>query len=558
MTTVLLAEQVQPGPTSDSPPTGGRISSRSRDGCWICRDKKVKKKCDQQRPRCGRCVKHKLSCDYSPRPTLAERRRASQDIVIVQAANDVPNDTTNLLPASPIGLPIVTGAWSRNLSTEDKEAIAYFRTGFAESHHTKNPDYGLISLMFRIAQQEEMVMHMVIAIGLHEMDFRRLRPTARQTSLRHYATALRLMAVAITSPEKAKDTDSIYTTLWLMLLYEQQFGDAECRAYVHHLEGISSLLQHQGGRLLTLSPRKPGTVNRTSGFLGNSTEKATSKMSVYSARVLVWIALLDAAAASSGVGGQVNSTILALMIGDTSTPKVQVEDPVKTFTRLHRYSNSLYRTAWGDAYPQNELVDDVENRSIYALLCACAQLRFMTAQLATIYRRGSPAAAQNSIDVGNSIAEVGDLFVELLEVASELSPNTNNSHRLVANVRAIVPMYYAVILDFDRLTAFDEPLGERQQCAVEEIMNLACQGYEHDGDEAIIRVAWPLFIVALETDDLGHRKWILDRFEAISKFGKNFQRAHQFLLGAIPIQDRLRVRIDLRDQMEKTAFFVLG
>ena len=145
-----------------------------------------------------------------------------------------------------------------------------------------------------------------------------------------------------------------------------------------------------------------------------------------------------------------------------------------------------------------------------------------------------------------------------MEVAHELSLETDNNHRLVANMRAIVPMYYAIILDFKRLTAFDEPMDERQRYALQEIMNLCFQDCTHGGDKPNLRVAWPLFMAALETHDMLHQKFILERFETFRLYGENYDRAHRFLITAIPLQRRHGGRIDIRVQMEKDEVFVLG
>ncbi|KGQ07220.1 Transcriptional regulatory protein UME6 [Beauveria bassiana D1-5] len=45
--------------------SGGRNGPRSRQGCWTCRTKKVK--CDETRPKCLRCIRLRLLCDYEPR-----------------------------------------------------------------------------------------------------------------------------------------------------------------------------------------------------------------------------------------------------------------------------------------------------------------------------------------------------------------------------------------------------------------------------------------------------------------------------------------------------------
>lgn len=406
-----------------------------------------------------------------------------------------------------------------------------------------------------------MVMHMVVAIGHQEKDFRRrsFSTSAQHISSHHYASALRLMADAIVpSSETPKDLDTILTALWLMLLYEQQFGDERCRAYLSHLQGVASLLQSQSGHLLQLPPHKPGTQNISPVAVRPGQSIHESKISIYSARVLIWIVLLDSAAATSGVGGHVNEAILDMLLSNPTDSRLRSKDPIKAVARLHHYSNSLYRLTWGDAYPQAELVDDVENRNIYALLGHCAYLRFLTAQLASLYHKDPSSATVQAHEVEYSIDEVGDLFRELMEVAHELSMETDNSHRLVANMRAIVPMYYAVILDFKRLTAFNEPMDERQRYALQEIMNLCFQDYTHSGDQPNLRVAWPLFMAALETQDMLHQSFILERFQAFRLYGKNYERAHRFLVTIVATQRRHGKRIDFRTQMEQNELFVLS
>lgn len=219
------------------------------------------------------------------------------------------------------------------LTNEDHEAIRYFRTDFAKLHHTKNPDYSLISLMFKTAKNDAMIMNMVLALGLQEMNLKRSESSAssERRSLMHYSSALRILSESLALKDTAKDLDSLLTALWLMLLYEQQFGDPECKAYSSHLQGVASLLQLRGKRLLELSNR---AMDDTQTVFGNGMRTTVQQplISQYAARVLVWIALLDAGAASVGIGGQVNAAIFSLLLpspGDTFT---RYEDPVKAST----------------------------------------------------------------------------------------------------------------------------------------------------------------------------------------------------------------------------------
>ncbi|KAJ4863162.1 fungal specific transcription factor domain-containing protein [Trichoderma breve] len=207
------------------------------------------------------------------------------------------------------------------------------------------------------------------------------------------------------------------------------------------------------------------------------------------------------------------------------------------FDALHRYSNSLYRSMWGDAYPQVELLDDVENRDIFAFLCASMQLRA----------------------VESAFRQIDLRYGELLEVASDISLSTDNSHRLVANIRAFVPIYHAVKLELLRITRRNGLTTKMKivpEAHITAIIDLAVQADKHQGVEGTIRVAWPLFVVALETSNVVHQRWVLNRFKAMSSYSKNLERAHRFLTEALRRQcENIEVYKDFR--LENGEVFVI-
>ncbi|OLN96308.1 Sterol uptake control protein 2-like protein 4 [Colletotrichum chlorophyti] len=569
---------IAPRPGSAGLRTGeGRSGPRSRNGCWTCRTKKVK--CDEQRPNCRRCIRLRLLCDYAPRVKLtkANKTRKGQLVLSQVSIASSAGETGVRSPGLPTWAQAVAhlgqsktlslfnpsapamAACALDLSSADHEAIRYFRTSFAKLHHTKNPDFSLFSIMFDIAQTDPMVMHVVLALGGRELEFRRNKNAEEargpRTPLQHYSSALRMMADTVGGEGSSHlDLDSVCTALYLMLVYEQKYGDGKCQGFSNHLAGASLILQHRFKDLLLQLPSPSPETNRKSLALtrrGHADDGP--RLSLYSARMLVWIALHDASAASYGLGGQLNCALHKIMAAINAGSGLSgAFQPLDAFERLHRFSNPLYRSMWADAYPQAELLDDVENRNVYALLGACGQLRFMIAQLANISHEDDVSQQQRAMAVDLAIQQVGWKFTELLEVAAELSISTDNSHRLVSNIRGIVPHYHAVVLEFLRLTRFNDTpmLSARQRSALREIMNLAFQAFKHEGDEAMTRIAWPLFVVALETDDLLHREWVLSRFQGMSRFGKNLDRAHVFLKETIEMQNRLGRRFDVRERFQ--------
>jgi hypothetical protein len=227
----------------------------------------------------------------------------------------------------------------------------------------------------------------------------------------------------------------------------------------------------------------------------------------------------------------------------------QEEAPWENFERLNLFSGPLYRMMWAHGYPQAELLDDIENHHVYGLLCACSQLRFMVADCS---RLDGPHKQDHRATVKNAIEHVGYFYNDLLQVAGGLSIETDNSHRLVANIRGIIPHYYAVILEFHRRHP-NQISPHRLQDAVQSIMELAAQDYKHGGDESMVRVSWPLFVAAMVTDKPHHQTWFLGRLQSIGRFGKNYERAAKFLAKMLEMQDILGRKVGYDEVLQSTG-----
>ncbi|KAL7939917.1 fungal-specific transcription factor domain-containing protein [Trichoderma chlorosporum] len=549
---------------------GPRKKGRSKDGCYTCRIKKVK--CDEGRPRCERCVRLRRLCDYVP-------KMKHNDLLAISRGYMLAVENTKSLPtwaqraaltralALPTRLPeFPSSASSLNLTSADHEAIRYFRTTFARIHHTKTPDYSLFSIIFTLAQDEPMVMHALLALGGHEIEFRRNsswdgtadydsqlveRHRNKWTPVQHYSAALGLLADAIGTADDGRqlELDPICAVLYLMLVYEQKYGDGTCSGLSNHLAGAALIVKHRckslSDQVFTRSWQGTPVLTRMQSQDGSR----QPGLSLFVIRLLVWIALCDSTAATFGLGGQFNDELKDIMGPEDSSS-------IPGFNALHRYSNSLYRSMWGDAYPQVELLDDVENRDIFDFLCSSMQLRNIVAGLAKLdaieLKQHLPAAE-------SAFREVELRYGELLEVASDISISTNSSHRLVANIRAIVPVYHAAKLELLRVTR-RRGITTKSEIVLEAhitaIIDLAIQADKHQGVEGIIRVAWPLFVVALETNSVVHQRWILSRFQAMSSYSKNLERAHRFLIEALR-QQHEKVEDYKSSMLANGEFFVI-
>lgn len=401
-----------------------------------------------------------------------------------------------------------------------------------------------------------MVMHTLLALGSHEIEFRRnsnsdgvaVRAPASQTAERdrdkwtpvqHYSAALGLLADVIGTADDGRqlDLDSICAVLYLMLVYEQKYGDGTCSGLSNHLAGAALIVKHRCQSLSDqLAKRKWQGIPVLTRMKKPHSQSQEPGLSLFTIRLLVWISLCDSTAATFGVGGQFNGELQAMMGPDETSS-------LSGFDILHRYSNSLYRSMWGEAYPQVELLDDVENRDIFAFLCACMQLRGKVARLAKLDEQ---ELRQYLPVVESAFQQIDQRYGELLEVAFDISLSTDNSHRLVANIRAFIPIYHAAKLELLRLIRGKDIITSVEivpEAHIAAIIDLAIQADKHQGIEATLRIAWPLFVVALETNSITHRRWILSRFQEMSRYSKNLERAHRFLAETISLQPAANEKI---------------
>ncbi|KAK3191321.1 hypothetical protein K4F52_002531 [Lecanicillium sp. MT-2017a] len=154
---------------------------------------------------------------------------------------------------------------------------------------------------------------------------------------------------------------------------------------------------------------------------------------------------------------------------------------------LHKFSYGTYRTVWAEQYPQEEILDDLENRTVYSLASMVVQLRFM------IYRSEnleSEAAKACLYEIGDISAAIDAEYQEILEIAGDLPPGFQSAKRLVLNIRQIVPQYYCTQIQLARAV---RKLGLPEKQSTEELIGvvktMTMQALLHKGNDALLGLA---------------------------------------------------------------------
>ncbi|KAJ4035219.1 hypothetical protein NW763_014067 [Fusarium oxysporum] len=461
-----------PSPSRESPHSSGSQSQsqlhqqprtqRSRGGCQTCRVKKVK--CDETRPICRRCIRLELTCDYTRLPRKKYTRRVIASPVASSPANLIASADVASTPSTSftapgdhpysgeaycegfeggplsdtqsadISLPPLNTIADDGLALElspdcaailfhsDHSAIHFFRFVLPGMVGTRISMHSGPGLVWKLAQQSPMVLHMVCAVSGQswsekttgsesDAEFRRLR------AIQHYRDGLQMLAAATQIPSEITYLPPVLATLWLMLLYELKFGDGCGIGFDAHLRGATSILL---GRSQLASSES--SEHHVSHII-----EAESFCSV-SCKMLIWLSHADGGAVLNGFGGAFNN-----LLGDSSLgmSESEAQDRLERVRRLQKRSVLANYDLWGRSYPQTELLEDLQCSDLSCFDAESAQLKFMVGALAAAeYRDNVPHGSWRQ-SVAGAIRNVRSRYGELISVANRLELPDDGPHRRI-------------------------------------------------------------------------------------------------------------------------------
>lgn len=476
-------------------------------------------------------------------------------------------DIVTVHEGDPGAVPEVSEACARILQSADHEAIQCFRFVLGPSIDRKTPEATVLATMWELARDSCMVLHMICALGaqqlcyekrnnpdiVHERHAREVRATE------HYGCSLRLLVVAAAEDGGGtRELDLVLATLWLMLEYEQRFGDGSGSGLSAHLKGAASILR---GRLHKLRD----TMKANRSILGNENDVSPSpnshpagddqqsrSISDFASRIVVWISYKDGAAALNGFGGFFNEAVGEVMMDLAGNYTVSLTDG---FDALHRRADRAYSRDWPPGRPQTQLMEDMHSRPLFRLFGNIGQIRFLLSRLVHMREANDQALFESSSrELAGYLDALADRYVEFIDVAHTLRLEPAEPHRtFLINMRVVCAHYHAAVLCFFRVIRQSAPLGMRQREALGRIMNIAHQAFGDGGDSAIATLAWPLFVAAMESDDALHRTWVVERYQDLCERGENYRRASLALTMAFSAQRLHERRVDLVDLLRNTS-----
>ncbi|KAI0439991.1 hypothetical protein F4803DRAFT_578173 [Xylaria telfairii] len=193
-------------------------------GCHACRRMKVK--CDEEKPHCGRCMKAGRVCPgyrdtnqvvFRPMNTELTPKAKSSCLSRTQAALGTPDSSGGVLAGSisfaPRLLTQPTEKW-------EMKAIAHFLYNYSFSPTKESPGYlGFLPDLLRKESSSRYLESGVLAAGYASLANITGLSHLERTAERHYGEVLHSMATVLRNPAEAR-SDAALTTIVLLQMYE--------------------------------------------------------------------------------------------------------------------------------------------------------------------------------------------------------------------------------------------------------------------------------------------------------------------------------------------------
>ncbi|CAI6042553.1 unnamed protein product [Clonostachys chloroleuca] len=473
--------------------------TRSRNGCLTCRKRKVK--CDEVHPICSHCISHRFSCDWPTSEGIDARSRVAKSGTkcpqarVGYARNEAlacrrAGSRRRPTLAPTITEPPIRCRNSLILEPKDKQYLQFFSftTVFAQY------DFGDASCLRYITQElalsNGIIMNMVLAISASEMHRQGLQSNGVDCGLRRYALAMEDLRVGL---ERVADVrpkigvEILLLSIFLMLNYEIHYSASPERIRAH-LEGLRALACSNV------------TFLRQEAKYDHPDEEGEAANISMCCQIIVWSIYLDISMTISGA----SKSLLTELTGSQS--------PLFDFRRLCANARRTNLLLWKHRYsPQQRLRDATFARPMefgFQVLSARFHIWSWEANgkhCSDIENHPSSCLSR----LFDSQEFYSDLFI-IADVADELTWRVGTEV-----VVRLVSFFWATIIYYYRVTGENEVAeGFRQNAACKLAHLLFIHSKNIVDNRQQVRIAWPVYIAAIETTDQIHRDWLLGRLRS--------------------------------------------
>ncbi|KAJ5238991.1 hypothetical protein N7468_003610 [Penicillium chermesinum] len=546
------------------------------DNDITCRRRKVK--CGEERPICNRCANLRLDCEWGvpvarghssrvrhlkPAPTT----RHHDDIEPVSEVSEgdaMDLSPTALIPGlSPVSWtgdgfhletsqaaafypPFPSAAFTMRMSTplcapmstsglacanslvlnkHDRKYFEYFPSSSTVYYYMKGWHWSSFSYLYQgPATTNKVIMRMILALSASDMHRQGLvapslgHSTADDHGRYHYSQAVKEFRQLLETPRRQVSVDeleTIFATIFLMVTYEWQFGTS-VRHLQLHLHGVRSLLESHP-QLFRLKD-----VNDV--FLAPENEellpedRVSSKVSFISEQFLLWMLYIDASFRPMGLTESLYDYVL------------QSKNPALHPDHLHRCARLWGRCYWAEQYPDQEVLDDIENYRALELLHAgfCMRHRIWKVLI------NSEVEGDSSESLSREMVSIRDKYSDLF-ITAKLSGAISSRRTLNTVYMAVCQLYAQIVFHRRVLRAHVPPTAVHRQ-AVVGIIELVQK--QHSSDPRLLRrLYWPILMALIETNDVIHQAWLRERLFDCRDFNSECRWANEVADQVLVLQD---------------------
>ncbi|KAH7129207.1 hypothetical protein EDB81DRAFT_139836 [Dactylonectria macrodidyma] len=529
---------------SDVPQSSGRRKTRSKNGCLTCRIRKVK--CDERRPRCQRCVKSSMKCEWlepgrplsarrtpsskgsipspifqrplAPSPNSGMDRSHSDDLEHEKAAatrtdSNFASKTENDIQHSPSPRPALSTnhiplSNSLQLTAEDQAAFLYVPESILVLSYGKPWKWSCFSYIYNnVASQYSGVMRSFIAVAAMELRSKEMlkardgnnparalenAQTIRAMAGVHYTSALKDLSTLLDhichSEGRSNDIDALFAMWFLILRYEAYDSESKGASLVH-LEGIRSFL-------------KP--------YLEEGGYANGEKLPYMSQPMLLYTLYLDA---DSATGNNINGGRLCMDLLSRDA------DDCISHEHIFLSVRSVLPKIWGEVYPVSELLDDLENYRPLRLFHLCQAAKLELLELARSKTLDQDAAAVRKL--WKHTQNFGDEFADILILAKAM-PDSGGK-RLMWTVYSAALDHHALQVLFTCLYPRDESRS-RLDTALSQMLSIASKALGEDPRQ-IYRFMWSLSVALCKTQGHSDQHWLAAQLDRARVLMPNFDVA---------------------------------
>jgi hypothetical protein len=271
---------------------------------------------------------------------------------------------------------------------QEKRVLEHFQSQFLSTMQTKTAKYSFVAGIMHICKSSPVLMHMMMAIVGHQASGLYESREEQLFAIDEYRQGLAGFATLVGSGQYERHT--LLAAFWILIQFEMRFGQKP-RDITHHLDGFNRVIMSHGPSLL---PQLIDTSKKNPDYDPSQTEfqypfrtpLVTYKNVVN--RLGLWIAYLDACASTFDLGGAVMATMQYKYPG--------------SLDRIFAHSRDALKDLWGEEYPRQQEMDDIQNRPAFDLFHHCHILRFKVSEL----RRDKSVGHRRSEKIRDLHAEI--------------------------------------------------------------------------------------------------------------------------------------------------------